>query len=165
MKKWKVLTAAGLILWGVLIGASRVHAEEVVEIPEEIQFWCEKYGKEYDICPEVIEAMCWVESRCQTTAQSPDKACKGLLQVKPACHQARMERLGVRNIFGTWENLKVGADYLAELKEDEEDIAVALARYNGQSADKIEKTRQGEYSGYVKKVLDIASDLERRNKK
>ena len=162
MKRWKLLTVFGIVLWGVLFGASKVHAEEVVEIPEEIQFWCKYYGEQYGICPEVLEAMAWTESRCITSAQSPDKACKGLLQIKPACHQARMEWLGVRNIFGTWENLKVGADYLAELAAGEEDIAVALARYNGQSAEKIEKTRQGEYSGYVKKVLDIASDLERR---
>lgn len=161
--KWKILTVTGLVLWGVLLGASRVHAaEEPVIITEEVEFWAEKYGKEYGICPEIIMAIAWTESRCDPTAQSPDKSCKGLMQIKPGCHQDRMDRLGVRNIFGTWENMKVGTDYLAELREDEEDIAVALARYNGQSAEKIEKTRQGEYSGYVKKVLDIAEELERR---
>ena len=163
MKRWKLLTVFGIVLWGVLFGASKVHAEEVVEIPEEIQFWCEKYGKEYDICPEVIEAMCWVESRCQTTAQSPDKSCKGLLQVKPGCHQARMERLGVRNIFGTWENLKVGTDYLAELAEDEPDIGIALMKYNGSSQEKIEKARNGgKLSSYATNILNIAAELERR---
>lgn len=161
MKKWKVLTAAGLILWGVLMGASRVHAEEII-ITDEVKFWTEKYGEQYGICPEIIQAMCWTESRCNPTAQSPDKACKGLMQIKPSCHQERMERLGVRNIFGVWENLKTGTDYLAELASEEEDIAVALARYNGQSTEKIEKTRNGEYSGYVKKVLDLAEELEER---
>lgn len=162
MKKWKLLTAAGLILWGTLLGASKVHAEEVI-ITDEVKFWTEKYGSEYNIAPEVLQAIVWTESRCDPTAQSPDKSCKGLMQIKPSCHRERMDRLGARNVFGVWENLKTGTDYLAELAEEEEDIAVALARYNGQSPEKIEKTRQGEYSGYVKKVLEIAEELERRD--
>ena len=162
MKKWKLLTAAGLILWGTLLGASKVHAEEVI-ITDEVKFWTEKYGSEYNIAPEVLQAIVWTESRCDPTAQSPDKSCKGLMQIKPSCHRERMDRLGARNVFGVWENLKTGTDYLAELASEEEDIAVALARYNGQSPEKIEKTRNGEYSGYVKKVLDLAEELERRD--
>lgn len=164
MKKWRLLTVAGMILWCTLLGASKVHAEEVT-ITDEVKFWTEKYGSEYNIAPEVLQAMCWVESKCDPIAQSPDKSCKGLMQIKPSCHRNRMDRLGVRNVFGTWENIKIGTDYLAELAAEEEDIAVALARYNGQSAEKIEKTRQGQYSGYTKEILEIAQELERRNGK
>ena len=139
--------------------------EEPVVITEEVQFWAERYGAEYGICPEIIEAMVWTESRCDPLAQSQDKACKGLMQIKPGCHQDRMARLGVRNIFGTWENMRVGTDYLAELAEDEPDIAVALAKYNGQSDEKIEKARHGHYSGYVEQILAIAEELEARHGK
>ena len=134
--------------------------EQGVEIPEEIEFWSEHYGEKYGICPEVIEALIWTESRCDPTAQSADKSCKGLMQVKPSCHQERMERLKARNVFGIPENIRIGTDYLSELAAGEQDIAVALARYNGQSAEKIEKARRGEYSGYAKQILEIAEQLE-----
>lgn len=153
----------GILFFSRLIFAAPV--KEEVEIPEDIEFWCEKYGKEYDICPETLEAMCWVESRCTPSAQSADKSCKGLMQVKPSCHQKRMEKLGVRNIFGVWENIKTGTDYLAELKEETGDIAEALFAYNGNTtgAERYRKTH--EVTGYAKKVLDISEELEEKHGK
>lgn len=135
-------------------------SENAVEIPEDVEYWAEYYGEQYDICPEVLEAVCWVESRCTQDAQSPDKSCKGLMQIHVNSHRARMEKCNVQNVFGVRENIKLGADYLAEL-QDTEDIAVSLAIYNGQSAQAIERTRQGEYTGYVKKVLTLSAALER----
>lgn len=135
-------------------------SENSVEIPEDVKYWAEYYGEQYDICPEVLEAVCWVESRCTQDAQSPDKSCKGLMQIHVNSHKARMEKCNVQNVFGVRENIKLGADYLAEL-QDTEDIAVSLAKYNGQSAQAIERTRQGEYTGYVKKVLTLSAALER----
>lgn len=162
-------------LTGILIGliisflifcrlAFGAPVEEVV-IPEDVEFWCEKYGEEYDICPETLEAMCWVESRCTPSAQSADKSCKGLMQVKPSCHQKRMEKLGVRNIFGVWENIKTGTDYLAELRGEDPDIAEALYLYNGNTtgAERYRKTH--EVTGYAKKVLDISEELEEKHGK
>ncbi len=166
-KAKEYLTGAllGLIL-GALFFAKLVFAapQEEVVIPDDVRFWCEKYGTEYDIAPEILEAVCWVESRCTPDAQSADKSCKGLMQIKPSCHRDRMDRLGVRNIFGTWENIKVGADYLAELSQSE-DIAVALTIYNGQSEARIEAARKGQYSGYVKRILEISEMLERSHEK
>lgn len=142
---------------------SAAEKEEVV-IPEEIEFWSERYGDRYDISPELIKAMIWHESRCIPSAQSEDKRCKGLMQVNPYCHQERMERLKARNVFGIPENIRIGTDYLAELIEEEDGkIEPALARYNGQSAEKIEKARKGECSGYVKRVLETAEELEKES--
>lgn len=139
-------------------------SENAVEIPEDVEYWAEYYGEQYDICPEVLEAVCWVESRCTQDAQSPDKSCKGLMQIHVNSHRARMEKCNVQNVFGVRENIKLGADYLAEL-QDTEDIAVSLAKYNGQSATAIEETRKGKYTGYVKKVLTISEALERAHNK
>ena len=135
-------------------------SENQVEIPEEVEYWCEYYGEQYDICPEVLEAVCWRESRCTQEAQSPDKSCKGLMQIHVGSHRARMQKCDVQNIFGVRENIKIGADYLAELQE-KEDISVALAMYNGSSESQIAKVRQGQYTGYVKKVLEVSAALER----
>ena len=135
-----------------------------MEIPEDVEYWAEYYGEQYDICPEVLEAVCWVESRCTQDAQSPDKSCKGLMQIHVNSHRARMEKCDVQNIFGIRENIKLGADYLAEL-QDTEDIAVSLAKYNGQSAEAINEARKGKYTGYVKKVLPLSDALERAHNK
>ena len=139
-------------------------SENAVEIPEDVEYWAEYYGEQYDICPEVLEAVCWVESRCTQDAQSPDKSCKGLMQIHVNSHRARMEKCNVQNVFGVRENIKLGADYLAEL-QDTEDIAVSLAKYNGQSEAAIDETRKGKYTGYVKKVLTISEALERAHNK
>ena len=139
-------------------------SENAVEIPEDVEYWAEYYGEQYDICPEVLEAVCWVESRCTQDAQSPDKSCKGLMQIHVNSHRARMEKCDVQNVFGVRENIKLGADYLAEL-QDTEDIAVSLAKYNGQSATAINEARKGKYTGYVKKVLTLSEALERAHNK
>jgi soluble lytic murein transglycosylase-like protein len=149
-----------IIFFCKLVFASPV---EEVEIPKEVEFWCEKYGEEYDICPETLEAICWVESRCIPTVQSPDKSCKGLMQIKPACHRNRMERLGVQNIFGTWENIKTGTDYLAELRDEYGDIAAALYAYNGNTSGAEKYLKTQEATGYAKKVLEISAELEERH--
>lgn len=134
--------------------------DEGVEIPEEVEFWAEYYGDRYDICPETIEAVCWVKSRCTPSAQDSTKSCKGLMQIKPSCHKDRMARLNALNVFGISDNIKIGTDYLSELGGSNE-IAVALTIYNGQSDARVEAARKGELSGYVKKVLAISEALER----
>lgn len=136
-----------------------------IVIPIEIEEACEYYGKKYNICPEILESMCWVESNCIPSIQSPDKECKGLMQIKPSSHSDRMNRLNAKNVFGIWDNIEIGTDYLYELLNGGDEIAVALAQYNGQSESKIERTRKGEYTGYVKKVLDISQALERVHRK
>lgn len=144
------------------IDEAKAYLEEYqIKIPEDVEEACEYYGKKYGICPETLEAICWVESNCIPSVQSQDKSCKGLMQIKPSCHQDRMNKLNARNVFGIWDNIEVGTDYLCELlKDDSGDIAVALTLYNGQSRAKVEKARKGEYSKYVKKILRISGYLE-----
>lgn len=144
--------------------AERYLSENAVEIPEDVEFWAEYYGERYQICPEVIEAVCWVESRCTPDAQDGSKACKGLMQIKPSCHQSRMQRLNVQNIFSIQGNIKVGTDYLAELGGSDE-VAVALTIYNGQSDQSVDDARNGKLSSYVRKVLEVSEALERAHGK
>lgn len=144
--------------------ASQYLKDEGVEIPEEVEFWCEYYGERYGICPETLEAVCWVESRCTPSAQDSTKSCKGLMQIKPSCHKERMARLNALNVFGIPENIKIGTDYLSELGGSN-DIAIALTMYNGQSEAKVEEAKKGNLSKYVKKVLEISEALERVHNK
>ena len=166
MKKWKVVQIAGAALLGVLFAASKVSAaEEPVVITEEVDFWADYYGGRYDIDPAVIKAMAWHESRCIPSAQSEDKKCKGILQINPNCHQERMERLKAKNVFDIGQNIHIGTDYLAELLNEEcGNFPAALARYNGQSADKVEKARNGEYGGYITVILKTEQELKEGGK-
>lgn len=164
MKKWKVLTAAGIVLWGVLMGASRVHAEEVV-ITDEVDFWSDYFGDRYDIDPAIIKSLAWHESRCISSAQSEDLKCKGILQVNPYVHRERMDRLNTRNVFDTGQNIHTGVDYLWELLSEEGGkIEPALARYNGQSGEAVENARNGKPGRYVKKILETAEEIREEGK-
>lgn len=135
-------------------------SENRVEIPEEVEYWCEYYGEQYDICPEVLEAVCWKESRCTQDAQNADKSCKGLMQIHVNSHKARMQKCDVQNIFGIRENIKVGADLLNELQEDT-DITEALCLYNGDTAGAERYRKTGKASQYATKVLEVSAALER----
>ena len=129
-----------------------------IVIPETVEKYCIKYGEEYGICPELLEAICWTESNCKENVSSSDGSCKGLMQIKPSSHRKRMSRLGVNNIYDIESNIKVGADYLAELACEDSNINIILARYNG-VAD-VESVRDNP-TDYIKKVLKIAQSLER----
>lgn len=124
-------------------------SENRIVIPAEIEELCKKYGKEYDICPEILMAVCWVESNCIEDIDN-SQGCKGLMQVKHSCHRARMERLNCTDLHNAEENIKVGTDYLAELLETN-DIRLSLALYNGHT---------NVNAGYINKVLKIAHALE-----
>ena len=163
-KEWLTGVLIGLILMFLLSvkvlaatpeEAERYISENAIEIPEEVEFWAEHYGERYGVKPEIIEAVCWVESRCTQDAQNADKSCKGIMQIKVNSHKSRMQKCNVQNIFGIRENIKVGTDYLAELGVSEE-VEEALAAYNG-TANKESK--------YVKKVITTAEALEIIHKK
>lgn len=141
--------------------AERYLSENRIEITDEVRELCGIYGRRYGISPELLQAMIWTESRCIPSAQSPDKSCKGLMQVKPSCHHERMKRLGVRNVFDPAGNILVGTDYLAELIVKHDALEAALGAYNGDAG-----AAEGRYvSWYAKKVLEISQALERADVK
>ena len=134
-----------------------------IEIPPEVVEYCESAGKIYDISPEFLEAICWVESNCDTDAVNG--SCKGIMQVSDRWHYDRMERLGVTSIFDEEGNILVTTDYLSELFNTYGDNdPLVLDYYNGNShAD--ENAQNGIISDYAGKVLTIANLLERANGK
>ena len=141
------------------IEESRQRLEEIgVRIPNDVCYWCKVHGQEYGISPEILMAICWTESNCIADITSGDGSCKGLMQIKPTSHHRRMARLNVKNIYEARDNILTGTDYLAELMQSE-DLPTALTIYNGNTG-AIEASRKGQYTSYVKKILQIAQDLE-----
>ena len=143
--------------------AGKKLADMGVEIPPQVIRYCENAGKIYNISPEFLEAICWVESNCDPNAVNG--TCKGIMQVSDIWHFDRMERLGVTSIFDEEGNILVAADYLSELFSTYGDNdPLVLDYYNGNSnAD--ENARNGIISDYARKVLTIANLLERANGK
>lgn len=164
LKKLAVYYILGILLsaaYGFLV-AMAACAEEKVSVPEDVKAISEELGQANNICPETIQAICWVESRFQPDAENG--GCVGIMQVAPKWHKERMDRLGVTNLTDMRQNMLVAVDYLAELVEDEEDMEEALMRYHGESRIQ-ERLDSGEMSAYVESVLTLSAELEQRNGK
>lgn len=125
-------------------------------IPIDVQAACDIYGAQYNICPELLEAIIYHESRYQPDVENG--TCKGLMQINTPCHKERMEKLEITDIYDVYENVHVGADYLSELFEEYEDVGMVLAAYHGESD-------IYNISQYTESVLKMSADLERRHGK
>lgn len=139
-----------------------VQAQEIVEVPEDVKEISEELGEKYNICPELIQAICWQESRFQSDVESG--GCVGIMQVAPKWHKDRMDRLGVTDLTDVRQNMTVAVDYLSELLKDGEDIEEPLMRYHGESRID-EKLLAGEMSVYAESILTLSAELEGRNGK
>lgn len=127
-------------------------------ISQTAQDACIEYGEQYGICPELLMAMIEKESSGQANAESG--GCKGLMQVNPAFHKDRMERLGVTDIFDESGNILVATDYLAKLFSENVDPALALDKYNGNGKAQ-ENYENGIISNYARRILERSAELER----
>lgn len=146
-----------------LAGALNVYAAsgntEDTYLSEEIQEACTKYGDEYGICPELLMAIIEHESSGNPDAQNGD--CKGLMQINENYHADRMERIGITDICSVDGNIHLGADYLAELFSENEDLYLVLMTYN-MGPNKAKKLfKQEIYSVYALSVSARSEQLER----
>lgn len=129
------------------------------ETPLEVQEACNKWGGEYNICPELLQAICYHESRY--TADAENGSCVGIMQINEPVHADRIKRLGVTDIYDIDSNIHVGADLLAELFENySSDAGTVLGLYHGEKY-AIRKGKKGIYSNYTNEILEKAYDLER----
>lgn len=126
---------------------------------EEAQEACVKYGEEYGICPELLMAI--IERESSGKAEAENGGCKGLMQIADRWHKDRMERLGVTDIYDVDGNIHVGADYLAELFEEYEDVGIVLMVYHGEK----NAATKTELSDYADWILTRSAELERMNGK
>ena len=123
-----------------------------VEVPQDIQTYCEQAQEEFNVCAELLEAIAFKESRYTETAEY--KGCSGLMQISTRWHRDRMKKLGVSDIYDAQGNIRVGADYLAELFElYDGDLYRVLMTYNGDTSKGV--------SEYAKDIAEISEALER----
>lgn len=123
----------------------------------------ERIGAEYSLCPELLQAVAWKESHYDETAEAD--GCIGLMQVSERWHSDRMAALGVTDLYDPESNIRVAADYLAELFDQYEDTGMVLMVYSGDSGAEAYAGSGEGLSGYAQEVMEHAFRLERQHGK
>ena len=121
---------------------------------------CEKYGEEYGICPELLEAM--IERESTGNQYAENGSCKGLMQISERWHKDRMEKLGITDIYDVDSNIHLGADYISELAETYGEVCLVLAIYHGES-NALTNEERGIVSPYASSILERSAELEREH--
>lgn len=156
------LTAVCLILRGSSVAYA---GDNQITIPNDLKVTCEQIGEVYNICPELLESMAFRESSFRPEVKNGD--CWGLMQVNVKIHKDRIKALGYseEDMLTPEANVTVAADYLSELFEKYEDVAIVLMRYSG-NAKKIADYKDNKIDcPYVDDVLTRAAAFERQHGK
>ena len=153
--------------------AQEALAELGVEIPTEIIEITEIIGQKYEICPELLQAIIWQESRC--IASVKNAACSGLMQinVSQAFNKKHIKKMAADKdltyseaIFDAEINIEAGAQLLRYLFDNfGDDPAEILMRYNGDSTNPKRYKSGGDMSSYAQDTLEISELLERAHGK
>lgn len=158
-KRWGNLLIAiiAIILFFPIKADARSYIDN--EIPIEIQIACNKYGEQYGICPELLESICYQESRFDESVIDITGSCYGLMQVQKVSHYERMKALNADDLLDIDANVHVATDYLSELFEKYEDVGTVLMVYHGEK-DAVLKSERGYLSKYAREILERSREYE-----
>ena len=131
---------------------------ESIVIPQEVQESCEHWGEEYEICPELLEAMCWHETRCRANLENG--GCIGITQINPKYHKESMNLLGIDDLYDEDQNIQLCAYTIRQFADEEEDLYCVLMMWNSGSTKGKKLFNEGKYTSYAKKVSEEAHELE-----
>ena len=102
-----------------------------VPLEPDLQLFVIRICEDHHIEPSVVIAVMERESRFRADAVGDSGDALGLMQIQPKWHRERMDRLGVTDLLNSYQNVKVGIDFLAELLDRYNgDIECALMAYN-----------------------------------
>ena len=129
-------------------------------IPQEVTEICELVGHEYDICPEILEAIAYQESRFTADVKNHNHV--GMFQINVKIHADRISKYGwtADDMYDPYKGATIAADYLHELDEQYEDIAIALCCYSGNGKKVSDYKEYGHLPTYVRKTLERSYDYE-----
>lgn len=97
-----------------------------------VQPWVDQASQRYEVDPDLINAIIWVESRFQPRAKSPAGA-RGLMQLMPATANAMARQMGrgTPRVFDPEFNIRAGSLFLLQMFDRfDGDETLALAAYN-----------------------------------
>lgn len=113
--------------------------------------YTEEIGPKYGIDSCLLQAIIFYESSNRQDVSNG--TCVGLMQVSTKWHTERAEKLGV-SLYDAYGNIVTGADYLAELIREYDDLHTALMVYHGES-DALIKAANGEVSEYTINIINL----------
>jgi len=132
-----------------------------VPLSEELQLHIFKECEKHNISPSVVIAIIEQESDYNENAVGDNGNSFGLMQVYKHYHLDRMDKLGCDNLLDPFQNVTVGIDYLAELKDINDDLYWVLMVYNGGFSYSNERMETGNYSDYAIEVAERIAELEK----
>lgn len=135
-------------------------------IPKETKEIFDKVGEDFGICPELMEAMAYRESRFVESARSGNYY--GIMQVNVKIHKDRIEKYGytAEDLLKAEPCIIVAADYLKELFDTYgDDDPLILMYYSGNSKAIPNYKEYGWMCPYVKSTLARAAEYERKHGK
>lgn len=167
LRRLLMATMGGILICLFLVSPLIASADDPCEstedgIPEDIRSYCEWVGEQFGICPELLEAMAWNESRFIPDVKSGNYY--GLMQINVKIHEERIEKYGWTkdDMFNPLKNLIVAADYLLELYETYgDDDPVILMYYSGNSTALKKYYESGYLCSYVRRILERSANYER----
>ena len=115
-------------------------------------------AEDYGLDGKLVMAVIGQESNYKADAVGDSGNAFGLMQVHPAQHEDRMERMKVTNLLDPYENVVIGVDYLAECIE-KGGLEWGLMAYNGGPTYANEMTKQGIITEYAESVIYLSEDL------
>ena len=127
---------------------------------ESIRSICVYVGNLYDLQPELLQAIAWVESRYEVRDVSSSNAI-GVCQIIEKWHKDKMARIGVTDLYDPYSNVLLCADIVTCLKGYKygSDINFVLMAYNMGSTGARKPYEAGNISNYAKKVLSKMEEL------
>lgn len=131
---------------------------ERLAIPIEVQESCEHWGTEYEICPELLEAMCWHETRCKPNLEN--EGCIGITQINPKYHKASMDLLGIEDLYDYDQNIHLCAYTMRQYADEQEDVYYALMCWNSGSTKGKRLFEEGKFTSYAIEVTQESQELE-----
>ena len=135
------------------------------DVPEDMINYFELAGNAFDICPEVLEAIAYHESRF--FPDSKNGLCYGVMQINVKVHKDRIQKYGWgdEDMFDPLKNIIVSADLLRDLYDEYEDNGAVLAVYSGNYTALREYEKSGALCNYANVILDKSYELEELHKK
>lgn len=145
----------------ITVAAKTQQSQSDDEVPEFIKGYCEEVGEIYDICPELLEAIAFYESRFIPDVKNNN--CWGMMQINVEIHEDRILSLGFekKDMLDPLKSIIVAADILSELYETYEDGPIVLMYYAGQQKAIPGYLKNGKITKYVTDVLDRSEMYER----
>lgn len=149
--------------YSAMYEAQKWLSERGISVPDDIRLECESAGIRYGVCPELLMALAWKESRFTPTVKNG--SCVGLMQINITSHSKKLAVYGMDN-YSIHAQIYTAAELIADLAQsyaiegEEADAGTILAAYHGENhpAERLP-------SAYTEEVLQVSSALERAHGK